>query len=76
MRAMRQYNVMTQPFPYEDEVALCEEECNNAYDLLPNTRQRVYYEPDEEFYNSLSGEEFTRRALEMVKRVHEKYGKK
>ena len=69
MEAMRQYDVMTQPFPYDDEVALRDGDYNS-------TRQRVYYEPDEEFYSSLSAEEFTRLALEMVERVHKKYGKK
>ena len=33
-------------------------------------------EPDEDFYRALSGEEFKRRALEMVERVHNMYAKK
>ena len=69
MEALRQHDVMAQPFPYEKEVALYDGDYSS-------TRQRVYYEPDEEFYDSLSAEEFTRQAIEMVKRVHAKYGKK
>ena len=68
MEAMRQYDVMTQPFPYDDEVALRDGDYNS-------TRQRVYYEPDEEFYNSISAEEFKRRAVEVVKRVYKRHGR-
>ena len=68
MEAMRQYGAMAQPFPYEKEVALYDGEYNGA-------RQRVYYEPDEDFYNSISAEEFKKRAVEVVKRVYKRLGR-
>ena len=33
-------------------------------------------EPDEDFYNALSADEFKERALEMVRKIHKMYGKK
>jgi len=33
-------------------------------------------EPDEDFYYAISADEFKGLALEMVRRVHEQYGKK
>ena len=45
------------------------------YSPVEENRERVYYEPDEDFYNSISADEFKRRALEMAKKIHNKYTK-
>ena len=46
------------------------------YSPVEENRKRVYYEPDEDFYRSISMDEFKERALAMVERVHNKYVKK
>ena len=33
-------------------------------------------EPDEEFYSAISADEFKKKALEIVERVHERFSKK
>ena len=35
--------------------------------------RRVYYEPDEDFYRSISADEFKEKALEIVRKVHNMY---
>ena len=67
MEAMRAYGVMAQPLPYADEVALYGEEYDSSYDEV--------LEPDEDFYNAISAEEFKRRAVEVVKRVYKRLGR-
>jgi predicted transcriptional regulator len=39
------------------------------------SHERVYHEPDEDFYRSISMDEFKERALEMVKRIDKMYAK-
>ena len=38
--------------------------------LAQNDEPDVICEPDDDFYNSISGEEFKKRALEIVEKVH------
>jgi len=38
----------------------------NSKGLTANIKERVYYEPDEDFYNSISIEELRERVLEDV----------
>jgi len=45
------------------------------YDSNTNEYDKVL-EPDEDFYNAISAEEFKKRALEVVERVHERFSKK
>ena len=40
------------------------------------TYERVYFEPDEDFYRSISATEFKKRALEIVEKIHNQYSKK
>jgi hypothetical protein len=47
--------------------------CTTADNM--NEYDRVL-EPDEDFYRALSGEEFKKRALEIVEKVHNMYSKK
>ena len=79
---MRQHSMMTQARTYDYEVALCDEEYDDAYDELPaeegydSARPRVYYEPDEDFYRSLSAEEFRERLIVILEEVDKRYAKK
>ena len=34
------------------------------------------FEPDEDFYNSITADEFKERAIEMVRRIHKMYEKR
>ena len=38
--------------------------------------KRVYYEPDEDFYRSITMDEFKKRALVMTERIDKMYSKK
>ena len=38
-----------------------------------SVKERVYYEPDEDFYRSISADEFKEKALEIVRKVHNLY---
>ncbi len=39
----------------------------------PNVEEQPILEPDEDFYNAISAEEFRARALEIVEKVHRKF---
>ena len=39
-------------------------------------KERVYHEPDEDFYRSITMDEFIERALEMTERIDKMYSKK
>jgi len=39
-------------------------------------REQIFLEPDDDYRNALSAEEFKKRALEMVERVHNKFASK
>jgi hypothetical protein len=45
--------------------------CANEYEETD-----VIFEPDEEFYRSISGDEFKKKALEIVEKVHNRYSSK
>ena len=45
------------------------------YDYPTNEYDKVL-EPDEDFYSAISADEFKKRALEVVERVHERFSKK
>ena len=53
--------------PSERDAFLIEKFDKIAYPPQP------VFEPDEDFYNSISGEEFKKMALEIVRKVHHKY---
>jgi len=36
-------------------------------------KERVYYEPDEDFYKSITAEEFRKKAHEVVEKAYKKY---
>jgi predicted transcriptional regulator len=38
-------------------------------------KERVYYEPDEDFDNSITSEELKEKALEIVEKIHNRYSK-
>ena len=40
---------------------------------LANDEPDIICEPDDDFYRSISGEEFKKRALEIVEKVHNRY---
>ena len=61
---MMQYNVMTQPRPYEDEVALYDEDYDSGYDEV--------HEPDEAYYRSISMEEVRERLHKVVDKLYAK----
>jgi hypothetical protein len=39
----------------------------------PVVEEEIVFEPDEEFYNSISAEDFRKKAIEIVERVHHKF---
>ena|GEM_PF-2915016 len=39
-------------------------------------REQIFLEPDDDYRNALSAEEFKKRALEMVERVHNRFASK
>jgi len=47
----------------------------NMFYLLYKTasKEQVYLEPDDDLRNAISGDEFKRRALEIVEKVHNRY---
>ena len=62
------------------DMALDEEICIKKGDnmfsvqyLVPNNEPDVVCEPDDDFYRSITGEEFKKRALEIVEKVHNRY---
>ena len=54
---------------------ICVKRGQNLFQITyqPIVEEPIYFEPDEDFYRSLSMEEFKTKALEMVERVHNKY---
>jgi len=63
MEALRQYDVMAQPFPYEKEVALYDGEYIPPQPIL---------EPDKDFYRSISMEEVRERLHRVVDKLYAK----
>ena len=64
------------------DMAVNEEVCikrdNSIYLLMYSPLEMQYpeqaiLEPDEDFYNAISGDEFKKRALEIVEKVHNQY---
>jgi len=50
----------------------------NMFHLIYASEEKIYpeqpiLEPDEDFYNAISGDEFKKRALEIVEKVHNAY---
>jgi len=45
------------------------------YDCDTNEYDKLL-EPDEDFYSAISADEFKKRALEVVERVHKRFSKK
>ena len=41
-----------------------------------DVEERVYFEPDEDFYRSITMDEFKKRAFEMTERIDKMYAKK
>ena len=55
----------------EDVFHLTHTDTNNTV-----VKERVYHEPDEDFYSAITMEEFKKRALEMTERIDKMYSKK
>jgi len=68
-------------FDIAEREKVCIKRGNNMFHLVyasageANSRERVYYEPDEDFYRSLSAEEFRGRLIEVVNKIDKKYAK-
>ena len=57
----------------EDEV--CTKRGRNMLRLMyePAVEKPMIFEPDEDFYSSITADEFKERALEIVEKVHHKF---
>ena len=54
---------------------VCIEDGENRFHLMynsikePHTQERVYYEPDEDFYRSITADEFKEGALRIIDKI-------
>ena len=68
-------------FDMAENEDICIKRGNSIFHLIHTTisdkslKERVYYEPDEDFYKSISTEEFRKRLIEVVEEIDKKYAK-